>query len=412
MTQAARDPKIQGILRLPFAEQAAFFRGKLGNLLPSARWTDVQRAQHDRGVMVSGAMTADILSDFAAAIDRFVVEGKSLDAFRTDFDAIVERYGWAYNGARNWRTRTIYRTNSATAYAAGRLAQLRAGKFAYWMYRHGGSSDPRPEHLAWDGLVLPSDHEFWQTHYPPNAFNCSCRVIGLRDPESARALGGDPDKMLPSGWDEIDPKTGAPRGIGAGWDYQPGNTVSELVGQMAEKTVHWDSTLAKAYMQAVPPAQRDAISEAFRSLPSLAKDAVRYARNIIDGRSDVEIPAYRTLGLLTTRDVDQVKQLTGVEASGFDYSLDPSSVAHVQRKHGDPASEARRGQRAVTANDYARIPAMLNEPDAIVDAGTSDVGRPSIRIEKKFGAELYVAVFEVRPGRKMVALQTLWIRSP
>ena len=40
-----------------------------------------------------------------------------VEAFREDFDAIVARLGWDYNGGRDWRTRVIYETNLNTSYA-------------------------------------------------------------------------------------------------------------------------------------------------------------------------------------------------------------------------------------------------------------------------------------------------------
>jgi uncharacterized protein with gpF-like domain len=101
------------------------------------------------------------------------------------------------------RMRTIYRTNLATSYAAGRLAQLR--EFPIWVYRHGGSREPRPEHLAWDGLALPREHPFWATHYPPSGWGCSCYVVGAGSPEAARLLGGEPGKRPPEGWDRRQP---------------------------------------------------------------------------------------------------------------------------------------------------------------------------------------------------------------
>ena len=223
---------VAGVLRRPFGEQVAFFRGKLGQLVPTARWDDLDRQQHDTAFMVAGAQKADLLADLAAAVDRAVVEGKSLEAFRKDFDAAVERndwHGWTgedSKGGRAWRTRTIYRTNTYVSYSAGRRAQLEAGNFAFWVYRHGGSEHPRLDHLAWDGIALPPDHPFWRTHFPPSDWGCSCYVVGARTAAGVRRLGGDPDKALPENWRALDPRTGAPVGIGKGWDYAPGASVS------------------------------------------------------------------------------------------------------------------------------------------------------------------------------------------
>lgn len=408
----AQDPRTAGVLRRPFAYQVAFFRSKLGNLIPTARWTDVRRNQHDRGFMVAGAQSADLLADLAAAVDRAITEGKSIGAFRKDFAAIVERNGWAYRGDFNWRTRTIYQTNIATRYAAGREAQLRAGNFAWILYKHGGSADPRPQHLAWDGLVLPADHAFWQTHSAPNGWGCKCRKVGARSPEAARRLGGDPGKALPEGWDAIDPKTGAPPGIDKGWDYRPGDTVADTVQQMAAKTQHWDYVLAKAYMQGVPETQRDALALAYRALPSVANDTRLYAQRILEGRTGLDIPVYRTLGLLTTGQARRVGELLERDATGFDFSIGRDAPLHIRGSHGDAAAEAARGQRAVVAADYAYLPQIVNEPDDIIPAGSSGVGHPVVRFIKEISGEVYTAAFELRAGRKTLALQSFWIGRP
>jgi len=213
------------VVRLPFAEQIAFFRGKLGNLIPTETWREVLRAGHDRGFMVAGAAKADLLADLAGAVDRVTAEGKSIAWFRQEFDSVVGAHGWAYRGERNWRTRVIYQTNLSTSYAAGRLAQLRDPELQklkpYWMYRHSDSvTRPRPLHVSWDGLVLPADHPWWQTHYPPNGWGCKCRVVAVSREEALRQGGRIEDPPD----DGIDAKTGAPAGIDEGWDYMPGHT--------------------------------------------------------------------------------------------------------------------------------------------------------------------------------------------
>ncbi len=234
------DP-ISAIFRQPFKEQVAAFRLRLGDLVPTATWEDLRHSAHDRAFMVAGATSADLLSDLAAAVDKAIADGTGFEAFKADFRAIVEKHGWhGWTGegtpkGEAWRMRTIYRTNMRTSYMAGRLAQLRNGNFPFWVYRHGGSVEPRLHHLAWDGLILPSGHPFWATHYPPNGWGCSCRVFGARSVAGAIRRGGKPDVELQQGWDKLDPRTGAPAGIGKGWGYAPGSTVSDTVLQLRDK---------------------------------------------------------------------------------------------------------------------------------------------------------------------------------
>lgn len=234
------DPDLRGTFRRPFTEQVAAWRLRLGNLVPTDRWDDIRKDQHNRSFMVSGAKKAALLEDFAGAIGKAIEQGTGLDAFAKDFRKIVSDHGWhGWTGegtakGEMWRIRTIYRTNMRTTYMAGRYAQLVEGGFKYWIYRHGGSVEPRLRHLGWDGLVLEADHPFWQTHFPPNGWGCSCRVFGSRTRAGARRKGGDPDKVLPDNWQDLDPRTGEQRGIGKGWGYAPGAGVVDTVRVGAE----------------------------------------------------------------------------------------------------------------------------------------------------------------------------------
>jgi len=398
---------ISGIFKEPFPEQVAYFRRKLGSLIPTSRWDELERAAHDKAFMVAGAAKADLLNDLAAAIDRSISEGRTLEDFRKDFMATIERTGWkGFTGdesaaRRAWRTRVIYQTNCTTSYNAGREAQIREGGFTYKVYRHNDSvSFPRPHHVAWDGLTLPIDHDFWRTHSPQNGWGCRCYVLGARSERAAKRLGGDPGKDIPDDWNTIDIKTGAPVGIGKGWDYAPGATVANDVSAMAKKTQQWDYSLAKAYMQDLPESKRDALVAAYRSLPSVADDLRRYAQAVLAGR---KVAPYRTMGLLSTDDVRKVKKLTGGAVDGFDYAVDMSAPRHIFKEHGNEAAEEQRGQRAITPADYGRLPQVVASPDSIVQ----DDGK--IILEKSFGEERQIAVFEILAKRKMLNLKSMRI---
>lgn len=221
---------------LPFQEQIDFFRKKLS--LGTGAWTDIWQAQHDRAFVVAGALRDDLLADLRAAVDKAISQGTTLAEFRKDFDALVVRRGWVYNGGRGWRTKLIYETNLRTSYQAGRYQQMQAVKRTrpYWRYRHSeGEAHPRPQHQAWDGLVLAADDPWWDTHYPPNGWGCRCYVETLSERDMQRMGKGRPDVAPPIKEHTVEvgkhgpsPRTvTVPEGIDPGWAYAPGQSVSK-----------------------------------------------------------------------------------------------------------------------------------------------------------------------------------------
>jgi uncharacterized protein with gpF-like domain len=165
---------IEAGLKTPFDEQVEFFRGKAN--IPTRRWDDLWKEQHAKGFMVAGAYRDGVLSDFSAAVDKAISQGTTLAEFRKDFDSIVSRHGWSYNGGRNWRSEIIYSTNIRTSYMAARYKQMTGpdllARRPYWEYVRTQSERPRPLHLSWAGTVLRYDDPWWSTHYPPNGWRC------------------------------------------------------------------------------------------------------------------------------------------------------------------------------------------------------------------------------------------------
>lgn len=216
---------------VPFPQQIDFIRQKLN--IPTRHWTDIYTREHDWAFMVAGAHRDAIVADFRESIERMIADGGTLEEFRKDFDNIVAKHGWDYNGGRHWRSRVIYETNLFSSYSAGRFEQLWNDRetLPYWQYHHNDAvTHPREHHLAWDGLVLKADDPWWQAHFPPGGWGCQCYVTGLSEFDLQR------QKLKPGiapveNWQTVEigqrsptgPRTvRVPEGIDPGFEYTPG----------------------------------------------------------------------------------------------------------------------------------------------------------------------------------------------
>ncbi len=336
--------------RLPFPEQIAFFRRKLGKLRPTAKWDDITKSAHDSAFMVAGAAKVDLLADLAAAIDRAIAEGTGLDAFRKDFAAAVKKHDWhGWTGERSkkgraWRTRIIYKTNMLTSYAAGRHAQLVDGGYSHWIYRHKeGVRHPRPDHQAWDGLTLPPDHPFWRAHYPPNGWMCHCYVIGTNNPERARRLGADPDKQPPDGWDAIDAKTGEPVGIDKGWGYAPGATVAKTVSALAPKLASLPPRLVMDFVAAIAAQTKQAWPDFVREVLA---DPVPRGRMAILGTMSLEDLAYL--------------RAKGREPVRADITIEDRLIIGKKARRHEAAGDA------LTEEEWLTLAEVIDAPEAVL----------------------------------------------
>lgn len=190
---------------------------------------------HARAFTVAGAVKTDLLADLYKEVLKGVKDGVSIQEFRKNFDSIVKKYGWNYNGNRNWRTGVIFNTNMTVAYAVGRYKQMTdpdvLAAFPYWRYRTMDDNRVRPQHRAWNNIVLRYDDPWWDGHYPPRDFGCRCEVQNLsgKDVERLKAKEAVQTTAPDDGtYNWRNPTTGAieeiPNGVGPGWNYNLGES--------------------------------------------------------------------------------------------------------------------------------------------------------------------------------------------
>ncbi|MEH0069157.1 hypothetical protein V6L77_00670 [Pannonibacter sp. Pt2-lr] len=189
---------IADALKLPFREAIEFFLGKTN--LPTTRWQDNYGRSNARAFSVAGAMCDDLIADFREEITRALTDGTTLEEFRTAFDDIVTRHGWEHGGSRLARPRDLRDQPLHRIFGRALCADDRAGDarcISVLGVRAFGARDPRPDHLAWDGLCLAADDPWWDTHYPPNGWGRGCRVRVLSRRGLARRGRQGPDQAPP-----------------------------------------------------------------------------------------------------------------------------------------------------------------------------------------------------------------------
>lgn len=165
-------------------------------------WFDIAAEAHARTFTVAKATRMDVLQSIRDALIQAKAEGGGERAFVNQLIPELQRLGWwgkqvvvdSQGNAEKVqlgsprRLRTIYRTNVASAYNAARYQEQikNAADRPYWMYVAVMDARTRPSHAAMNGRVFRYDDPIWQTHYPPCAFNCRCRVRTLSEAEVKR----------------------------------------------------------------------------------------------------------------------------------------------------------------------------------------------------------------------------------
>ena len=250
---------------LPFREQIEHFRQKVN--MPAADWVTLFEGQHARAFTIAGATKEALLLDFRAAVDKVIAEGVTLETFRKDFDRLVERHGWEYNGGRNWRSRVTYDTNLTGSYQAGRYQQLMQVRQTrpWWRYRHDNSVEhPRLQHVAWDGMILHWSDPFWRLYYPPSGWGCHCWIEALSDRDLQKLGRTGPDQAPAIEYETRtvgsrgpNPRTvRTPKGIDPGFGYSVGEAAygkplaDDVMAAWRDQGAQaWESLTPKTYVE-------------------------------------------------------------------------------------------------------------------------------------------------------------------
>lgn len=153
----------------------------------------IWQEEHLNQFTISRLASLDLMQDLHDELVKNMREGLRLQDFQKSITPKLQAAGWwgvkevvdretgeilktRFNPAR---LMLIYDTNMSMAYSVGKWARAQANKerFPYIVYMTQRDERVRKSHQSWEGIALPVDHPFWDTHYPPNDYRCRCYVI-------------------------------------------------------------------------------------------------------------------------------------------------------------------------------------------------------------------------------------------
>lgn len=238
---------------IPDEEAIAALRRRGLNFIPSGHWTEVWQKAHQTGFTVAQSTGFDILKDIHLALVKAMAEGLTFDRFRKDLTPLLQRKGWWGRAERSdpltgelrevqlgspRRLQTIFDVNLRVCAAQGDWERQRSVKDARPYLRYTALLDnrTRPLHRRWHGIILPQDHPWWETHYPPNGWRCRCKAMSVSG-EDLEQEGWEVSEAPDEGEEPwVNPRSGemimVPRGIDPGWAYNPGK--ADAATQAAE----------------------------------------------------------------------------------------------------------------------------------------------------------------------------------
>ena len=386
--------------RIPFDEAIEALKRRGTSLFRSEHWATVWQEQHYAGFTIARSAGFDILKDIHTALVSAMENGTTFANFKRNIIPVLQKKGWwgrtsvidpdtgetrtvQLGSVR--RLETIFDVNMRVSYAQGRWEQQQDLKDAFPYLRYEGILDSkiRPQHRRWHGTILPIDHPWWKTHYPPNGWRCRCDAVAVSADDIKRygwKISGDPEDEGTMTW--VNPTTGevmdVPVGIDPGWAYNPGDTdrAAQLGIAMLEKLARLPVQLEIAAIMQTAQLLPDAELSPMGRVPELVRQL------IYDGFDEwTESPkAPFPLAVISADDA------AVIGSSARIVCLSPSTYAKQKRNYPE-----------LTEDDYALVQEAVNRGERLpqgVDRVVFALIRPgdsAVMVEVTgSGDELYV----------------------
>ena len=172
---------------VPFSEAIAFMKARVP--LTKPEWNQLEEQVRFRAFTVAALSEPDAIERVRRQAIAALEQGRPM----AEFWEAARLEDAAGIGQSPWYWETVYRTNTQTAYNAGRAAEFTRNQPEYLEFV--GIEDSRQTSICSErsGIILPATHPFWSSNWPPLHFNCRSTVRALyrEEVEALREL--DPE---------------------------------------------------------------------------------------------------------------------------------------------------------------------------------------------------------------------------
>lgn len=383
---------------LPPERAVEYFQAK--GVRITSTWRDMATGAHAGAFTVAGVLKGEVLGDIRAALDQALAEGKPFAEFVKGLKPQLKAKGWwgiAHDPETGevikgramtpYRLRTVYQTNLQSAYMAGRYkAQLEnADRRPFWQYVAILDSRTRPRHRSLNGRVFRYDDPAWSALYPPNGYNCRCRVKAL-SAEEFKAEGGAVSKGE-GRMETVEVDLGKKRGKVPVTGYRDPGT-----GELFLPDPGFDSNPGAGYGRDIALARsvhdlksrevRTQVWQALNNAPTRLADYRNWMNRVLDARRPGN--GAQVVGFIGEDVADFMRRELP--------DAPPVRVVAINEKrlvHADSAKH-REGGIALSREQHMALPGIVAKPDAVY-------------FDRKYGHFAYVRTLD--DGVIVVALE-------
>lgn len=306
--------------KLPPKEAINYLKAKGYNLTFS--YKEMMHEAHHKAFTVAKVTRLDLLSDIKEEILKAQKEGSSYQSFKKSIKPTLIKKGWwgdvevinpktgefknIFVGDK--RLKTIFLTNMRVAYQVQKATKFYADDAVeYLRYISVLDNRTRPAHKALHGTILKKDDPFWKSHYPPNGWNCRCRVQAV------------PKHKIVT---PTDKRTLPPKSVDADWDYdvRAGRYFDKIGDALC---ADGNNSKCKTYISPNQPSFKDYNLKSIKELTNLPK-----APNLFK-KAKTQKESYETLRAEILQDKKEIKVKTPIT----DIAIDENAIRHIAKNN-------------------------------------------------------------------------------